>query len=298
MILVVVWVCLAAVVTIYIVSYSILKPLRDISKATKDFSRGKFDTRLSIRGNNELSELSESFNQMAIALNSKDEMQKNFLSSVSHDLRTPMTTIAGFIDGIVDGAIPEEKHQYYLEIIQKEIKRLSRLVISLLDISRIQSGETKFDMKSFNICETARQTVISFENQFIEKELDVDCEFEEFDMMAYGDKDAINRVIYNLCHNAIKFSYQKGKYIVKVKNEGKFIRFSIFNEGIGITSEEIPFVFDRFYKTDKSRGLDKSGAGLGLFISKTIIEAHGGKIRVESDYGKNCTFSFTVKKGE
>ncbi|MBQ8163248.1 MAG: HAMP domain-containing histidine kinase [Clostridia bacterium] len=297
-ILTIIWVCLAAVIVVYMISYSILKPVREIGKATKEFSHGKFDTRLSVRGNDELSELAESFNNMAIALNAKDEMQKNFLSSVSHDLRTPMTTIAGFIDGILDGAIPEDKHQYYLEIIKKEVQRLSRLVISLLDISRIQSGENKFDIKPFNICETVRQTIISLENQFIEKELDVDCEFENFDMIALGDKDAINRVVYNLCHNAIKFSYKGGKYFVSVKSEGKDIKFSVFNEGIGIAEDEMPFVFDRFYKTDKSRGLDKSGAGLGLFISKTIIEAHGGKIKVESDYGKNCVFSFTVRKGE
>ncbi|MBO5212835.1 MAG: HAMP domain-containing histidine kinase [Clostridia bacterium] len=297
-VLIVMWVSLAAVIVVYMISYSVLKPIREIGNATKEFSRGKFDTRLTVRGNDELSELAESFNNMAIALDSKDEMQRNFLSSVSHDLRTPMTTISGFIDGILDGAIPEDKHQYYLEIIKKEVQRLSRLVTSLLDISRIQSGENKFDIKPFNICETVRQTVISMEKQFIEKELDVDCEFDEFDMIALGDKDAINRVVYNLCHNAIKFSYKGGKYLVSVKDEGKNIKFSVYNEGIGISKEEIPFVFDRFYKTDKSRGLDKSGAGLGLFISKTIIEAHGGKIKVESDYGKNCVFSFTVKKGE
>lgn len=294
----VVWISIVALVAIYGVSYSVMKPLREIGNAVNEFSKGNFAVRIPVRGNDELAELAESFNNMASALQSKDEMQKNFLSNTSHDLKTPMTTIAGFIDGILDGAIPHEKQEYYLNIIKNEIKRLSRLVTSLLDLSRLQSGERKFDIKNFNICEMVRQTVISFETQIEIKELDVEFDFDDFDMYVRGDKDAINQVIYNLCHNAIKFSYEKGKYKVSVKDCDKKIRFSIYNEGIGITSEDLPYVFDRFYKSDKSRGLDKTGVGLGLFITKTIIEAHGEKISVQSDYGKNCVFTFTLPKGE
>lgn len=297
-IIAVVWISIVALVAIYGVSYSVMKPLREISVAVNEFSRGNFSVRIPVRGNDELADLATSFNNMASALQSKDEMQRSFLSSASHDLRTPMTTIAGFIDGILDGAIPPEKQEYYLTIIKNEIKRLSRLVTSLLDISRLQSGERKFEMKNFNICEMVRQTVISFETQIEIKELDVEFDFDDFDMYVKGDKDAINQVIYNLCHNAIKFSYEKGKYRVSVKDCDKKIKFSIYNEGIGISPEDQPYVFDRFYKGDKSRGLDKTGVGLGLFITKTIIEAHGEKISVQSEYGKNCTFSFTLPKGE
>lgn len=297
-IIAVVWISIVALVAIYGVSYSVMKPLREISVAVNEFSRGNFSVRIPVRGNDELADLATSFNNMASALQSKDEMQRSFLSSASHDLRTPMTTIAGFIDGILDGAIPPEKQEYYLNIIKNEIKRLSRLVTSLLDISRLQSGERKFEMKNFNICEMVRQTVISFETQIEIKELDVDFDFDDFDMYVKGDKDAINQVIYNLCHNAIKFSYGKGKYRVSVKDCDKKIKFSIYNEGIGISPEDQPYVFDRFYKGDKSRGLDKTGVGLGLFITKTIIEAHGERISVQSEYGKDCTFSFTLPKGE
>jgi signal transduction histidine kinase len=222
-------------------------------------------------------------------------MQKNFLSNVSHDLKTPMTTIAGFVDGILDGAIPPEKQDYYLNIIKNEVKRLSRLVTSLLDISRLQSGERKFEFKQFNICELTRQTVLSFENQLEEKKLNVEFDTDEFDMMAYGDTDAINQVIYNLCHNAIKFSYNEGLYKVSIKYiDDNKIRFTIHNDGIGISNEELPFVFDRFYKSDKSRGLDKTGTGLGLFITKTIIDAHSETITASSEYEKWCEFSFTL----
>ena len=291
------WLLVVAAIAVYAVSYKVMTPLREISNAAKSFARGKFDVRVPERGNDELTDLARSFNKMVIEIQSKDEMQKQFLSNASHDLRTPMTTIAGFIDGILDGAIPKEKHEYYLNIIKNEVQRLSRLVTSLLDISRLQSGERKFDKRPFNICELSRQTIISFENQFNEKKLNVEFEAEKYDMIAIGDSDAINQVIYNLCHNAIKFSYEKGKYKVNIKNvDDDKIEFSVYNEGIGIVEEDIPFVFDRFYKSDKSRGLDKSGVGLGLFISKAIIDAHDGDIKVESEYNKWCRLSFTLKK--
>lgn len=294
-----IWITIASLVAIYGVSYYTMRPLREIGRAAKSFSRGRFDVRVKVRGNDELAELADNFNKMAIAIESKDEMQKNFLSNVSHDLKTPMTTIAGFVDGILDGAIPVDKQDYYLNIIKNEVKRLSRLVTSLLDISRLQSGERKFEFKQFNICELTRQTVLSFENQLEEKKLDVEFDMDDFDMMAYGDKDAINQVIYNLCHNAIKFSYQGAKYKVSLKYEDeKTIRFTMFNEGIGITSEDLPFVFDRFYKSDKSRGLDKTGTGLGLFISKTIIDAHSQSMVAKSDYGKWCEMTFTIARYE
>lgn len=291
------WITVASLVAIYGVSYYTMKPLREISYAAKSFSRGKYDVRIKVRGNDELASLADSFNKMAIAIQSRDEMQKNFLSNVSHDLKTPMTTIAGFIDGVLDGAIPPEKEEYYLNIIKNEVKRLSRLVTSLLDISRLQSGERKFEFKQFNISELVRQTVLSFEKPIEEKRLDVEFDMDDFDMMAYGDKDAINQVVYNLCHNAIKFSNDGAKYKVSLKYEGQdTIKFTMYNEGVGIPSEDIPFVFDRFYKSDKSRGLDKTGTGLGLFIAKTIIDAHSQSIEARSEYGKWCEMSFTIAR--
>lgn len=217
------------------------------------------------------------------------------MSDVSHDLRSPMTSISGFIDGILDGVIPPQKHQYYLQMVSDEIKRLSRLVSSLLDLSRIQAGERKFTMSEFDICEMSRRILISFEQKITEKRLDVDFDFEEERISVKADSDAIHQVLYNLCDNAVKFSAEGGRLCISAKRiKGKKVRIDVYNEGAGIEESDINHVFERFYKSDKSRGLNKSGAGLGLFISKTIMEAHGQNIWVESEYGKNCCFSFTL----
>lgn len=297
-IITIIWITVVSLVLIYGVGYRSMEPLREISIAAKSFSRGDYSVRVRARGNSEIAQLADSFNKMAMAIETKDDMQRTFLSNVSHDLKTPMTTIAGFIDGILDGAIPKEKESYYLNIIKKEVSRLNRLVNSLLDLSRMQSGNYKYEMKPFNVCELARQTVISLENEIAQKNLDVQFDTEEFDIIAIGDKDSINRVIYNLCHNAIKFSNDGGRYEISITKEGSKVRFTMYNEGTGIPSEDIPHIFERFYKSDKSRGLDKSGVGLGLFISKTIMDAHGEELSVESEHGKWCKFTFTLSKGE
>jgi signal transduction histidine kinase len=206
-----------------------------------------------------------------------------------------MTSISGFIDGILDGVIPPEKHHYYLQIVSGEIHRLSRLVTSLLDLSRIQAGERKFTPVQFDVCETARQILISFEQKIDAKRLEVEFECDEDKMIAIADHDAIYQVLYNLCDNAVKFASDGGLLAVRLKYaKGRKITVEIFNEGQGISQNDINYVFERFYKSDKSRGLNKNGAGLGLFIAKTIIDAHGGRIWVESEYGKNCCFAFEI----
>ena len=184
--------------------------------------------------------------------------------------------IAGFIDGILEGAIPPEKQPYYLEIIGQEVKRLSRLVNSLLDISRMESGNRKFEKKAFDVCEMARIILLSFESKIDAKRLDVDFDAEEDRLMVFSDKDAINQVLYNICDNAVKFSKEGGKYRIKISEASNKIVIKVYNEGEGIPNEDLPYVFDRFYKSDKSRGLDKTGVGLGLYICKTIMDA-GGK---------------------
>lgn len=290
-------VLLAALIAVYFISERTIGPLREMSIASKRFASGKFDTRVRVRGSDEVAALAVAFNDMADSLQNLESLRSGFIANVSHDLRTPMTTIAGFIDGIRDGVIPKEEQDHYLEVISVEVRRLSRLVSSLLDLSRIQAGDRKFTMKPFDICEMARVILISFEKQIDEKGLEVEFDCEADRMMVNADHDAIYQVLYNVCHNALKFSRERGRLRIRLAYaKDRKVQIAVYNEGQGIPKEDLPFVFERFYKTDKSRGLDKTGIGLGLYISKTIIAAHGEKIWVDSEEGKNCEFFFTLPR--
>lgn len=293
------WILLAALVALYFITERMVAPLKSMSQAAKMFARGQFDARVNVVGSDEIAELAEAFNNMAESLAASDEMQRSFIANVSHDLRTPMTTISGFIDGILSGAIPPEKQEHYLGVISSEARRLSRLVAALLDISRMQAGERKFNMASFDVCELARQILISFEQKIEDKRLDVDFACDSDRMEVLADRDAIHQVLYNICDNGIKFSREGGRYEIRIAEEKDHrIRVSVYNEGVGIPEEDLSRIFDRFYKSDKSRGLDKTGVGLGMYISRTIIEAHGERIWAESEVGQWCRFTFHLPPGE
>ena len=296
------WVMLASLIAVYFITEMITGPLRQMSRAAKKLAVGKFDVRIPVRGKDEVAELAESFNHMADSLENLETMRNNFMANVSHDLRTPMTTISGFIDNILIGAIPPEEQHYYLGVIKEEVRRLSRLVSSLLDISRLQAGDRKLIMSSFDICEMARLILISFEQKIDEKKLDVDFICDEDRMFVIADRDAIYQVLYNICDNAVKFSSHAAKYKIKLsyieESKQKKVLVSVYNQGEGISTEDIPYVFERFYKADKSRGVDKRGVGLGLFISKTIIDAHGERIKVTSKKNEFCEFSFTLSQND
>lgn len=296
------WLMLASLVVVYFISERLVSPLRSMSYAAKQFAEGHFDARVEVSGRDEIAQLAVAFNDMAESLSRSEDMRRTFLANVSHDLRTPMTTISGFIDGILDGAIPPEKQPYYLEVIATEVRRLSRLVSSLLDITRMQAGERQFNMVGFDACEMAREILISFEQKIDAKKLEVAFDTDDDNINVLADKDAIHQILYNITDNAIKFSKDGGALAISLKYrtnpKDNRVVVSVYNEGIGISSEDLPYIFERFYKSDKSRGLDKTGVGLGMYISKTIIEAHHEKIWVESEFGSWCRFSFTLKKYE
>ena len=289
------WIMLASLIVTYFISERLVSPLRDMSRAAKAFSEGNFDVRVEVDGSDEVAELAESINEMASNLSELEDMRRSFLANVSHDLRTPMTTISGFIDSILDGAIPPDKYSHYLNVIGAEVKRLSRLVVTLLDITKIEAGERKFTPVSFDIAEMARLIIISFEKKIEEKQLEVEFKFAADRMFVLADVDAIHQVLYNICDNGIKFSRDKGRIIVRIDELNGTTTISVYNEGVGIALDEQKYIFDRFYKSDKSRGLDKTGVGLGMYISRTIIEAHGQKIWVNSVPDDYCKFSFTLQ---
>ncbi len=292
-----IWVMVATLIAIYFITEMVTGPLREMNKASKRFASGDFQVRVPVRGNDEVAELAVAFNQMAASLDNLEQSRNTFMANVAHDLRTPMTTISGFIDNILVGAIPKEEESYYLELIKEEVKRLSRLVSSLLDITRLQAGDRKFTMNTFDICELARLILISFEQKINERSLDVAFECEEDRMPVEADRDAIYQILYNICDNAVKFAKKGGKYRIRIApQDKKKLIVSVYNEGAGISAKDLPYVFERFYKADKSRGIDKSGVGLGMYISKTIIDAHGEKIWVESKEGEYCEFFFTLPR--
>lgn len=292
-----IWVMVATMIAVYFITEMVTGPLREMSKASKRFASGDFGVRVPVRGNDEVAELATAFNQMATSLDNIETTRNTFMANVAHDLRTPMTTISGLIDNILVGAIPQEEQGYYLGLIKEEVRRLSRLVSSLLDITRLQAGDRKFTKTAFNVCELARLILISFEQKINEKQLDVSFECENDRMIAEADRDAVYQILYNICDNAVKFSSQRGAYRISIRSyEKKKLLVSVYNEGQGIAKSDLPYVFERFYKADKSRGIDKSGVGLGMYIAKTILDAHGEKIWVESKAGENCEFFFTLSK--
>ena len=288
------WIMIAMLIAVYFLTERIVGPLRRMSVVSKKYAKGKFDQRIEVTGRDEVAQLALAFNNMADELDVLEQKRNQFLSDVSHELRSPMMSILGFVEGIKSGAIPEEKHNYYLDLTASEIKRLSRLVSDLLDVSRLEMGEKKLNFINCNLSETVFTVMVSLENRIEEKKLEVTFDEEKSVLPISADADALHRLLYNLIENAIKFSYEGGALKVSLyESKNKEPVFEIYNEGEGIAEADIPNIFDRFYKSDKSRSLDKKGVGLGLYFVKTILEAHGGDIRCESEEGKYCRFTVT-----
>lgn len=279
-------------IAVYIMTFRMVRPLRQMAAAARSFGMGDFSRRIHVVGKDEVAELASSLNNMAVSLSSVEEMRRSFIANVSHELKTPMTTIAGFIDGILDGTIPKEKHQYYLRIVTHEVKRLSRLVKSMLDLSRIDNGELRINPGYYDLTEQVCNILLSFVQRIDEKNIMVEGLENSPRAEVFADYDLLGQVIYNLIDNAIKFMNESGTLTLKIYHKDKRIYCSIRNTGIGIPSQEMPHIFERFYKSDKSRSLDKNGMGLGLYIVKTVINLHHGEISVRSTEGEYCEFVF------
>ncbi len=273
------------------------RPLRDLSRAANAFGHGNLDARVKIEDqySEEMEELALAFNNMASSLQKSEYQRQEFVANVSHELKTPMTTISGYIDGILDGTIPESKRNYYLQIVSDETKRLSRLVRSMLDISQLQKEEGIPEEKKmhFDLEEAVGQVLITFEKKINDKQLDVDVDMPEHPVYTMANRDYITQVIYNLLDNAVKFCPQGGILGIRIREGGSKAYISISNQGETIPPEELPLVFDRFHKLDKSRSQNRDGWGLGLYIVKTIVCSHGENISVTSRDGKT-EFTFTM----
>ena len=273
------------------------RPLRDMARAANAFGHGQLEARVRVDEDTseEVQELALAFNNMASSLQKSEYQRQEFVANVSHELKTPMTTISGYIDGILDGTIPEERRDHYLRIVSDETKRLSRLVRSMLDISQLQKEQGIPEEKKihFDLEECAGQVLITFEKKINDKKLNVDVNFPEHPVYTMANQDYITQVIYNLLDNAVKFCPEGGTLGLTIREGGSKAYVSVSNDGETIPPEELPLVFDRFHKLDKSRSQNRDGWGLGLYIVKTIVCSHGENISVSSKNGKT-EFTFTM----
>ena len=272
------------------------RPLRDMARVANAFGHGNLNVRAKVdeTTSEEMQELALAFNNMASSLQKSEYQRQEFVANVSHELKTPMTTISGYVDGILDGTIPEYRRDHYLRIVSDETKRLSRLVRSMLDISRMQDGSVPEDKKlRFDMEETLGQVLITFEKKINDKKLDVDVDMPAYPVVTFACEDYVTQVIYNLIDNAVKFCPEGGTLGLKIQQGGGKIYVTVSNDGETIPPEELPLVFDRFHKIDKSRAQNRDGWGLGLYIVKTLVSSHGENISVTSRDGKTA-FTFTM----
>ena len=284
---------LTLIVTIIVVERTV-KPMRQIALASKSFAKGNYSVRVPLpkyKYGGELYELAAAFNNMADAFENVEMTRRGLVANVAHDLRTPMTTIAGFVDGILDGTIKPDKQEYYLRIVSDEVKRLSRMASSILEMSRLESGERSLNLSMYDITETVRRIIISFEQKISQKNIELELDIPDR-INVVADHDAMFQVIYNLVDNALKFVDESGRIIIYMSERNSELQFNIINTGGEIAKDDIRYIFDRFYKGDRSRTGSASGSGLGLYIVKTVVNRHGGDVFARSE---NNTTEFCFK---
>ncbi|WP_017414773.1 sensor histidine kinase [Clostridium tunisiense] len=286
----------SSIVIYYSIKKIIVTPISEMNVVARKIAAGDVNKRVVVQSHDEIGEFAESFNVMADSLEKVEQNRKEFISNVSHELRSPITSIKGFIGGILDGVIPKEKEEYYLKIAYEEIQRLTRLINELLDLSAVESGKFKLQMKALDINEVVRLCILRNEARVKDKKLNVQVFFEEDELVAMADEDKIMQVITNLLDNAIKYADEGGLVTISCKSKGKKAFISIFNEGPAIQEEDIKYIWDRFYKGDKSR-TQKVSTGLGLSIVKKIITLFDEEIWVENKEN-GVMFTFTLSLGK
>ena len=270
-------------------------PLQKVTDAAQRFGGGDLSVRVEgVEGDGEVADLARTFNRMADNIQMNDNSRGQFMGNIAHELRTPMTTIKGFVDGILDGTIPPEMQNHYLQLVSEETGRLARLIQNMLDLSKLESGEYQVNARMFNIWETLTGVALAAEQRINDGMIELEGLTMDEKVLVYADPDLIHQVAYNLLDNAIKFTPAGGTIRFSVEKLGPEAEISIWNSGQGISPEALPYVFERFYKEDRSRGLHARGSGLGLNICKVLVNLAGGQIRVESQQGEWCRFVFTL----
>ncbi len=285
---------LIAIALVFYVSKNMTNQIRDLNSAVKIIAKGNFKKRLKTNRNDEIGELAVSVNEMAADLSQLDDMRRRFISNLSHDLRTPLTTINGFVNAILDGTIEENKEKKYLKIVAEESDRLTKLTNDILDLSKIESGELKLNKESFNINEVLINEIDKFEKRIANKNINVSVELSKDNPRVVADAIQIKRVIYNLVDNAVKFVNESGKIVIKTYTKHDKAHVVIENTGVDLSKEELSHIWERFNKLDTARSKDKTGSGLGLAIVKEIISSHGENIEVFSKKESGVKFIFSL----
>lgn len=284
---------IASCIVIYYFSQKIIvNPLSEMSQVARKIAQGDVDKRVEIHSQDEMEEFADAFNTMADSLQTVEQNRREFISNVSHELRSPMTSIKGFIGGILDDVIPEEKYKYYLKLAYEEIQRLTRLINDLLDLSAVESGTFKLNLEPIDINEVIRISILRNEGRIKDKNLNVQVFLEGSDLIVLADDDKITQVVMNLLDNAIKYGDADGEIKISSSTKGKKAYITIYNKGPRIDERDIKHIWDRFYKVDKSR-TQKVSTGLGLSIVKKIINLQDEEIWVENKE-EGVEFGFTL----
>lgn len=283
-----------AFIVLGLFTFTVYLPIRKITRAAENYSEGNFDTKINIHTNDEMGYLAASINYMATELSTLEEDQRKFIANVSHDFRSPLTSIKGYIDAIMDGTIPPEAQDKYLNIILFETERLNKLTQSMLELNKYGAKGSMMDITDFDINHTIKMVVQSFEGTCKKKKISFELILTGKTCIVSADMSKIQQVIYNLIDNAIKFSHSDSTITIETTEKNEKVFISVKDTGIGIPKDSIKKIWERFYKTDLSRGKDKRGTGLGLAIVKEIISSHNENINVISTEGVGTEFIFTL----
>jgi len=282
-----------AAAAVFLIARQMSRPLTVMAKAAGSMARGDFEARApEEEGAREIQELSRAFNQMASQLSTLEQSRRDFVANVSHELRSPITSIQGYAQGMLDGTIPPEQHQHYLQVVVDETHRLAKLIAGLLNLSRMENEEISLAWTDFDLHELARRVLISRMAQIEEKQLDIDVRFGDDPCFVHGDSDQIQQVLINLLDNAVKYTHEGGRITLSTQTSGETVSLRVKDNGQGILPEDAPHIFDRFYKADKAHTVGK-GTGLGLAICRRIMERHGQTIRLVSGEG-GAEFEITL----
>ncbi len=278
----------------YIFSNGISKTIEDMNDGAKRIANGDFSTRIDIKGEDEMADLAKNMNHMANELEKLEDMRKDFIANISHDFRSPLTSIKGFIQAMLDGTIGADKQDRYLNIVLDETDRLTKLTNDILLLTKMENNTIKADKSHFDLHKIIRKILLQFEQKIIDKEIDFTLLIDRHELFVFADMNQIQRVITNLVDNAVKFCSPADSIVIETSIIKKRVEISVRDSGPGISEEDIKYIWDRFHKADRSRGKDKKGIGLGLSIVREIVKAHGEDINVYSQEGKGTTFVFTL----